>query len=192
MSTSHLARTRSQKRSWLAKLLRISCDAEVRRYCVEPLERRELMAADLGDYFSVNSFEDTSANSAVYTQQAPLSLNAEGEPGPDLVAFATLLRDAGVTMYGAAWDTDTSDQLRLFEDGAAFIDFVDVTNADRTPNSIATAEQITDYPTWKFQNGTQPQVGHLNATTAFDIIGHCNTSVEFTIPSSNFQHDSRD
>ncbi len=187
MSTSHLARTRSQKRSWLAKLLRISCDAEVRRYCVEPLERRELMAADLGDYFSVNSFEDTSANSAVYTQQAPLSLNAEGEPGPDLVAFATLLRDAGVTMYGAAWDTDTSDQLRLFEDGAAFIDFVDVTNADRTPNSIATAEQITDYPTWKFQNGTQPQVGILTLQQLSTLSGIAipQSSSPFLRPISN-------
>lgn len=102
MSTSHLARTRSLKRSWLVKFLRIDVSAEERKYCVEPLERRELMAADLGDFLGSNSNPNTASNSAFYSQNSdPLALStqAEGEAGPDLVAFAQALRDAGVTVF---------------------------------------------------------------------------------------------
>lgn len=183
MSNSHLARTRSLKRSWLVKLLRLDETPEERRFCVEPLERRELMAADLTDFLGSNSNPNTASNSAFYSQtQDPLALStqAEGESAPDLVAFAQALRDAGVTIYGAAWSTATSDQLRLFQDGAPFLDFVEVTNADQTPNTVGTAEGITQasqYPTWVFQNN----VRHTGAMTLQEV----STAAGISIPTSS-------
>tara|TARA_R110002111_G_scaffold247140_3_gene310093 strand:- start:24598 stop:29190 length:4593 start_codon:yes stop_codon:yes gene_type:complete len=74
--------------------------------------------------------------------------------GQDLVAFAQALTAANVTLYGAAWDADSTAQKALFEDGAQFLNFVEVTDANRELNSIATTEGITVLPTWKLANGS--------------------------------------
>lgn len=74
--------------------------------------------------------------------------------GQDLVAFAEALTAANVTLYGAAWDADTTAQKSLFEDGAQFLNFVEVTDANRALNNIAITEGISVLPTWKLGNGT--------------------------------------
>ena len=106
---------------------------------VESLESRQLMAADT--YTSNN--DDTAG------------LFAEGEAANDLVAFAKAIRDSGATMYGAVWCKFCNEQKGLFGDGADFVPFVEVTNADRSPNQIATDENITSYPTWVFADGSR-------------------------------------
>lgn len=69
----------------------------------------------------------------------------------DLVAFARALRAAGAKLYGAGWSAETTAQKALFQDGGQFLDFVEVTNPDRSPNSVATNNNITPpYPTWIF------------------------------------------
>lgn len=77
--------------------------------------------------------------------------------GQDLVAFAQALTAANVTLYGAAWDEDTTSQKSLFEDGAQFLQFVDVTNTDRTLNASAATVGINDIaslqPIWKDAGG---------------------------------------
>jgi Ca2+-binding RTX toxin-like protein/cyclophilin family peptidyl-prolyl cis-trans isomerase len=74
----------------------------------------------------------------------------------DLAAFANRLNSNGVTLFGAAFDSTTTDQRQLFGDGSQFLNFVEVTNADRTFNATATANNITTTsPTWVFSDGTR-------------------------------------
>jgi cyclophilin family peptidyl-prolyl cis-trans isomerase len=80
-------------------------------------------------------------------------LQGEGEAALDSVAFAKALTASGAKFYGADWCKFCSDQKLLFDEGANYLPFVEVTNPDRTPNAIATQENITTYPTWKFANG---------------------------------------
>ncbi len=50
-------------------------------------------------------------------------------------------------------------QKELFEDGKDNLPFIEVTNPDRTLNSIGIAEGINQFPTWKFPDGSDPLVG---------------------------------
>lgn len=74
---------------------------------------------------------------------------------PDLVSFAQALKALGAKLYGAAWNAETTAQKELFEDGGQFLDFVEVTNPDRTPNDETTDNEITTYPTWIFADGSR-------------------------------------
>jgi len=100
---------------------------------VESLEARQLMAVDS---FTSGNNSDTAG------------LFAEGEAANDLVAFAKAIGNSGAVMYGAVWCKACNEQKALFEDGGDLLPFVEVTNPDRTPNQIATEENITSYPTW--------------------------------------------
>ncbi len=79
----------------------------------------------------------------------------EGEAQQDLVAFAKALTQAGVKYYGAAWCAHCNAQKALFEDGADYLPFIEVTNPDRTLNSVGTAANITSFPTWEFPDQTR-------------------------------------
>lgn len=79
----------------------------------------------------------------------------EGEHGDDLVAFAKALADTSTILYGANWHAETSQQRRIFEDGGKYLPYVNVTNADRSPNEIAIQNNITVYPTWVFPDGSR-------------------------------------
>ena len=71
----------------------------------------------------------------------------------DLVQFAKDLSDAGIRFFGAAWCQFCTTQKELFEDGAQFLDFIEVTNPDRSLNEIGIEEGIQSFPTWDFGNG---------------------------------------
>ena len=74
-------------------------------------------------------------------------------PVDDLAAFAKALKVGGVTLYGAAWDATTTAQRQLFGDGGQFLNFVEVTNADHSLSTTASANAITTTsPTWVFAN----------------------------------------
>jgi large repetitive protein len=73
----------------------------------------------------------------------------------DLAAFANALKAAGAKLYGAGWSAETTAQKELFQDGGPLLDFTEVTNADRTPNTTATQNNITTYPTWIFADGSR-------------------------------------
>lgn len=77
---------------------------------------------------------------------------AEGEAAPDLVAFAKAVSAAGIRIYGADWTSETTTQLKLFEDGARYLNYFEAFNGDRTQNNIGIAENITAVPTWKASN----------------------------------------
>lgn len=94
--------------------------------------------------------------------------------GLDLVAFAQALTDANVTLHGAAWNEDTTAQKSLFQDGAQFLTFIEITDTDRELNSVADAEGITVIePTWKLANGTLlhgiQSLQELSTATSIDI-----------------------
>lgn len=157
--------TRREKRrrfsQWILDLI-VPRTGEVRhrKILVEPLEVRELMASDLmallGSSYTP-PLEDTSFSSEVSVTNAATSssLVAEGEDANNLVGFAKALADSGTRFFGAAWCTFCNQQKALFEDGAKFLPFIEVTNPDRTANQIAIDENITQYPTWEFPDGTR-------------------------------------
>jgi cyclophilin family peptidyl-prolyl cis-trans isomerase len=97
-----------------------------------------------GDY-GLAGFQATSAAVAAEGEGV-----AEGEDQPDLVAFAKALDQAGVKYYGGAWCAHCTDQKELFEDGADFLPFIEVTNPDRTLNQIGQENNISSLPTWEF------------------------------------------
>ncbi|MDF1743308.1 MAG: peptidylprolyl isomerase [Gimesia sp.] len=103
--------------------------------------------------------------------------------GQDLVAFAQALTAANVTLYGAAWDADTTAQKALLEDGAQFLQFVEVTNANRGLNAEAANAGIGDIanlrPIWKLNDGSLIEGSLVN--TLQDL----STATGVAIPMSN-------
>ena len=140
------------------------------RLLVETLERRQLMAGDV-DLFATNGVDtttevvaadiaatDTATSSPVTLAPVTPTIlttttQAEGEPAPDLVAFAELLEQLNVRFYGADWCPACRQQKELFGDGYDNVPFIEVTNPDRTINSVGTANNISQYPTWDFPSG---------------------------------------
>ncbi|MEZ6149429.1 MAG: hypothetical protein R3C09_04840 [Pirellulaceae bacterium] len=135
---------------------------------VEPLETRQMMAADgfmalLGSAYLQNANQPDLGQATTASLVADTltdgnlvgegELSAEGEPADDLVAFAKALTDSGTRFFGAAWCPHCTDQRQLFQDGGKFLPFVEVTNPDRTPNQVAIDEGVTEYPTWEFPMG---------------------------------------
>ncbi len=140
-----------------------------RAFGFEPLEIRNLLAGDLYDGSGTGSLDFDAAAletgsvaplsealdvASSYTAAAA-SQGAEGEAAPDLVAFAKGLTTAGVKYYGAAWCAHCNDQKALFEDGADYLPFIEVTNPDRTLNQVGTSANITSFPTWEFPDQTR-------------------------------------
>lgn len=93
--------------------------------------------------------------SAAESLEPRLVLDAS-TPVNDLAAFAKLLTANGVTLYGAAWDPTTTAQRQLFGDGSQFLNFVEITNPNRTLNGTATANNVTTTsPTWVFPDSSR-------------------------------------
>jgi cyclophilin family peptidyl-prolyl cis-trans isomerase len=125
----------------------------------EPLEARQLMA---GDFFSATSSAAATAglgtNQPAQYDSGAMSVSGlvgEGEDAPNLVEFAKALQQGGVRFFGADWCPVCNEQKKLFEDGAQFLPFIEMTNPDRTRNATAISENVTQYPTWEFANGTR-------------------------------------
>ena len=85
---------------------------------------------------------------ARFAMAGDLVSTAEGEAAPDLVAYAKILKAGGLKLYGADWIQETNNQLKLFDDGARYLDYVEVSNGDRTLNSVGVSQNITVVPTW--------------------------------------------
>lgn len=160
--------------------LRNSSGRPPRKLSLEPLEFRRLLSAEgwllpldawqqsVGS-MQVAHFGPHASDSPVVSDQplmwqvlqsepdlvAEGEQNAEGEPADDLVAFAKALAATRTVMYGADWCAVCSQQKQLFEDGGKYLPYVNVTNPDRTPNQFAIQNNITNYPTWVFPDGSR-------------------------------------
>ncbi|MCA9134498.1 MAG: peptidylprolyl isomerase, partial [Planctomycetales bacterium] len=145
---------------WLSELFQVSSVGNrPRPILVEPLEARQLLAGDgfmalLGSSQNQLAVQDFSPPPEQWSAGEGES-GAEGEATHDLVAFAKALTDSGTRFFGAAWCHFCTEQKQLFQDGYRYLPFVEVTNPDRTPNQVASAEGITNYPTWEFPDGTR-------------------------------------
>jgi cyclophilin family peptidyl-prolyl cis-trans isomerase len=151
-----------------------------RKYVVELLETRRLMATDLG----ASPCEPIPDGPPAFIAEATAS--AEGEAANDLVAFAFALTNAGHKLYGADWSADTSAQRRLFKDGVDFLDFTELTNPDQTSNGVGEPLGISVYPTWILQNGTLlPGVQSLSQLSAATGIAIPQSSTPYIRELSN-------
>ncbi len=123
---------------------------------LEPLEHRQLLAGDVDLLPPIAPASDETVQYAMMsTTAAEGEVTPEGEAAPDLVAFAKALSDGGVVFFGAAWCPNCTEQKELFEDGQNYLPFVEVTNPDHSLNATGTAEGISSFPTWRFQDGTE-------------------------------------
>ena len=113
----------------------------------EPLEARTLLAADLFSGFdelpsapTAQPSQDLSTPAYVpalsSSQQAEGEQSAEGEDQQDLVAFAKALAQANVKYFGAFWCIHCAEQKQLFQDGADYLPYIEVSNPDRTLNQV--------------------------------------------------------
>jgi cyclophilin family peptidyl-prolyl cis-trans isomerase len=122
------------------------------RLLLERLEQRQLLAGDMDLMFTDGEVE---TQSAAETSGLQVAGQAEGELAPDLQQFAKDLADAGVQFFGAHWCPACTQQKELFADGKDNLPFIEVTNSDRSLNSIGVAENISVFPTWDFPSGTR-------------------------------------
>jgi cyclophilin family peptidyl-prolyl cis-trans isomerase len=126
---------------------------------LENLQTRSLLAADTWSLLPANDGADAATSGHLFLagrdQAAGVAGQAEGEAAADLVGFAKALTQAGVKIFGADWSVNTSNQLRLFQDGAAYLDYVEVTQGDRSLNPIGVQQQISVFPTWEMADGTR-------------------------------------
>ncbi len=154
---------------------------------LESLEGRLMLSSDFGADLTLPWDGNGASTEAVVSNQTAgntagqsIDSMAEGEDttAPDLVAFAKALAATdGVKLFGAAWCPACTAQKHLFEDGADFLPFIEVTNPDRSPNDTAITENITQFPTWEFPDGTRA-VGTLDLQTISQRAG-------VAIPNSN-------
>ena len=73
----------------------------------------------------------------------------------DLVGFAQALEESETEFFGAAWCPACTAQKELFEDGGQFLPFTEVTNSDRSRNTVGDTNNINFFPTWVFPDGTR-------------------------------------
>lgn len=134
----------------------------------EIMESRVLLAADfqvaLQDPPMLELHGEVSSIEAVIPRAEGESvIAAEGEAAQDLVAFAKALTASGARFYGAAWCPHCTITKELFQDGANFLPFIEVTNLDSpvTLNAVGdgtdttlnpTGVPITSFPTWEFSS----------------------------------------
>lgn len=154
----------SEARNWFRALLhRVLEDGSpraTRPIHFEPLETRQLMASDFFSSASgySNALDSSAFGDSAYYQGSTMntsSLVGEGEDAPNLVEFAKALQQAGVRFFGADWCPLCTEQKNLFQDGKSYLPFIEMTNPDRTRNATAISENVTQYPTWEFANGTR-------------------------------------
>ncbi len=169
-SNSTEAIPRHAKRRLIASLLRrLFAEGDTREnrpIHFEPLETAKLMAADFfqgaSPYMPETSGQLNPFVPAVFSQSMTTSGlvgegedNGEGENGQNLVEFAKALAQAGVRFFGADWCPICTQQKQLLKTGLRSCRFIEVTNPDRTRNSVGVSENITQYPTWEFPNGSR-------------------------------------
>lgn len=186
--------TRREKRNrfsrWLLELLNFGkAGIQPRRILVEPLEKREVFAGDLFlDLLGSANYSiaaDTAQEIGVLSGEGESDLVGEGEDAVDLVAFAKFLGSSSFTFYGADWCPHCRDQKALFQDGADFLPYVEVTNPDRTLNQIGIDEQINSFPTWDFGDGQERFEGVMTLAALEAKVRTVLNQPNFTIPRSS-------
>jgi cyclophilin family peptidyl-prolyl cis-trans isomerase len=169
----------SLKKIWTRRQSRVDLNDDVRgrkkSFLFETLENRSLMAGDLYSPYAGggNDTDDTPAITSTSGGEASVVAN-------DMVALAKALKNANVKFYGAAWNTATTTTKNMFEDGAQYLPFIEVTNPDKTFNSVATSNNITELPTWVFADGSR--------LTGLRTVAEIASKAGITIPQSSLPY----
>ncbi len=79
----------------------------------------------------------------------------------DMIALAKAIKASGAKFYGADWCPFCTQQKELFGEGADELPFFEVTNKNHTLNQLGIEQDITQLPTWTFDNGETRYTGVL-------------------------------
>ena len=155
----------------------------------ESLEQRQLLAGDVFDPSSDDAPAIVGDQAFATTSTGPaaspdVGLAPQGEPQIDLVQFAKDLDAAGVIFYGADWCPFCNSQKELFSDGAEFLPFVEVTNADHSLNAARSGCSNSDIPNLGFPSHRRrppSRVRGVDAAAAVRLVGgvHSHQRVAF-------------
>jgi hypothetical protein len=97
--------------------------------------------------------------------------NSHKNSGPDYTAFATCLKDKGVTFYGAFWCPHCRAQKELFGAAVGALPYHECSTPDGN-NMLQDCKDkgITGYPTWIYADGSKDQgeqtLQHLSEKTS--------------------------
>ncbi|MCA9192781.1 MAG: peptidylprolyl isomerase [Planctomycetales bacterium] len=141
-----------------------------RHLTFESLAARYLLTADTVPLVDLSDQPEQCSLQSQPKVSSPIAPEGEGATDPDLLAFALALANSGTTLYGADWATFSTAQRMIFEDGYSALPYVDVTNADHSPNSIAISKGITSVPAWEMPNG-ELIVGSLTLEEISNLTG---------------------
>ena len=122
---------------------------------IESLESRWAFAADALAEVGSQGAQAAALDDALLSASATGVVAQAQAPAPDLVQFAKNLAAAGVKFYGAGWCPHCTAQKQLFEDGQTYLPFIEVTNPNHSQNAIGIQNNIAEYPTWVFPNGSR-------------------------------------
>jgi large repetitive protein len=137
----------------------------------EVMEARILLAGDFQTAFQDSPILELHGEYGLLQTALPAAegegtIAAEGEAAQDLVAFAKAIAASGTRFYGAAWCPHCTATKELFQDGADFLPYIEVTNLDSpvTLNAVGNGTDtvlnpsgvpINSFPTWEFPDGTR-------------------------------------
>ena len=86
-----------------------------------------------------------------------------------LDAFATCIKDAGATFYGAFWCPHCQNQKALFGPSAKLLPYVECSTPDGNSQlPVCTAAGVQGYPTWKFADG-KVESGEVSLTRLAEL-----------------------
>ena len=76
-------------------------------------------------------------------------------PAP-LDQFATCLKDAGATFYGAFWCPHCQNQKKMFGSSEKLLSYIECSTPDgKSQLQECTDKNVTSYPTWEFADGSR-------------------------------------
>ena len=86
--------------------------------------------------------------------------------------FAQCLQEKGAKFYGAFWCPHCKDQKSSFGTAQNLLPYVECSTPDRQGQTPACQqEEITNYPTWKFDNGGVVRTGVLSLEELSELSG---------------------
>ncbi len=76
-------------------------------------------------------------------------------PSEDYTAFAQCIADTGALFYGAFWCPHCQNQKRAFGDAQKLLPYIECSTPDgQSQLDICKEAGVTNYPTWKFADGS--------------------------------------
>ncbi len=88
--------------------------------------------------------------------------------------FAQCISDSGAKFYGAWWCPHCQSQKAIFGKSSRLLPYVECQNRDRSPIQTCIDEDVKNYPTWIFADGTR-----VTGKQTFEQLA-TETSCEFT------------